>query len=54
MGYFDNLNNEPLNKYKKILKMKKKIYRYVLVSFDWWSFKFYVISLSFDSPIKDH
>jgi hypothetical protein len=24
MGYFDNLNNEPLNKYKKILKMKKK------------------------------
>jgi hypothetical protein len=25
MGYFDNLNNESLNKYKKILKMKKKL-----------------------------
>jgi hypothetical protein len=24
MGYFDNFNNELLNKYKKILKMKKK------------------------------
>jgi hypothetical protein len=25
MGYFDNLDNEPLNKYKKILKIKKII-----------------------------
>jgi hypothetical protein len=25
MDYFDNLDNEPLNKDKKILKMKKKI-----------------------------
>jgi hypothetical protein len=25
MGYFDNLDNEPLNKYKKILKMKKNL-----------------------------
>jgi hypothetical protein len=24
MGYFDNLDNGPLNKYKKILKIKKK------------------------------
>jgi hypothetical protein len=24
MGYFDNLDNEPLNKYKKNLKNKKK------------------------------
>jgi hypothetical protein len=24
MGYFDNLNNESLNKYKKILKIEKK------------------------------
>jgi hypothetical protein len=25
MGYFDNPDNESLNKYKKNLKMKKKI-----------------------------
>jgi hypothetical protein len=25
MGYFDNLDNELLNKYKKILKIEKKI-----------------------------
>jgi hypothetical protein len=25
MGYFDNLDNGLLNKYKKILKMEKKI-----------------------------
>jgi hypothetical protein len=24
MGYFDNFDNEPLNKYKKNLKMEKK------------------------------
>jgi hypothetical protein len=24
MGYFDNLDNEPLNKYKKNLKNRKK------------------------------
>jgi hypothetical protein len=33
MGYFDNLNNEPLNKYKKILKMNF-FYRYVLLLMD--------------------
>jgi hypothetical protein len=26
MGYFDNFYNEPLTKYKKILKMKKYLY----------------------------
>jgi hypothetical protein len=26
MVYFDNFDNEPLNKYKKILKMGKKLY----------------------------
>jgi hypothetical protein len=25
MDYFDNLDNGPLNKYKKILKMKKSL-----------------------------
>jgi hypothetical protein len=25
MGYFDNLDNEPLNKYKKILKIEKSL-----------------------------
>jgi hypothetical protein len=25
MGYFDNLDNGPLNKYKKKLKIEKKI-----------------------------
>jgi hypothetical protein len=25
MGYFDNFDNRPVNKYKKILKMKKNI-----------------------------
>jgi hypothetical protein len=25
MIYFDNLDNKPLNKYKKILKIEKKI-----------------------------
>jgi hypothetical protein len=25
MGYFDNIDNIPLNKYKKNLKMKKKL-----------------------------
>jgi hypothetical protein len=25
MGYFDNLDNEPLNKYKKNLKNKKSL-----------------------------
>jgi hypothetical protein len=33
MGYFDNLDNEPLNKYKKKLKIKK-VYRYILVCLD--------------------
>jgi hypothetical protein len=33
MDYFDNLENEPLNKYKKILKIKK-VYRCVLLPLD--------------------
>jgi hypothetical protein len=33
MGYFDNLDNGSLNKYKKILKMKKD-YRCVLLPLD--------------------
>jgi hypothetical protein len=52
MDYFDNFDNGLLIKYKKILKMGKKIYRCVLLPLNWWSFKFYAISLSFDSPSK--
>jgi hypothetical protein len=26
MGYFDNFDDGPLNKYKKILKMEKNLY----------------------------
>jgi hypothetical protein len=52
MDYFDNLDNEPLNKYKINLKIWKKVYRCVLLPLDWWSFKIYAISLSFDSPSK--
>jgi hypothetical protein len=33
MGYFDNVDNGPLNKYKKILKMKK-VYRCVILILD--------------------
>jgi hypothetical protein len=51
MDYFDNIDNGPLNKYKKNLK-NIKVYRCVLLFLDWWLFKFYVISLSFDSPSK--
>jgi hypothetical protein len=40
MGYFDNLDNEPLNKYKKNLKNEKKVYRYVLL------FRLMVIQIS--------
>jgi hypothetical protein len=53
MGYFDNLDNfdnGPLNKYKKNLKNEKKNYRCIFLPLDWCSFKFYVISLSFDGP----
>jgi hypothetical protein len=32
MSYFDNLNNGPLNKYKKNFKNRKKVYRCVLLS----------------------
>jgi hypothetical protein len=32
MGYFDNLDNGPLNKYKKILKIK--VYRCVHLPLD--------------------
>jgi hypothetical protein len=52
MGYFDNLDNGSLNKYKKNLKNEKKKYRCVLPLLDWWSLKFHTISLSFDSPSK--
>jgi hypothetical protein len=52
MSYFDNLDNESLKKYKKNLKNRKKIYRCVLLSLDWWSFKFHAISLSFNNPSK--
>jgi hypothetical protein len=51
INYFDNLDNEPLNKYKKILKIKKN-YKFILLHLDLWSFKFHTISLSFDSPSK--
>jgi hypothetical protein len=44
MDYFNNLDNEPLNKYK--------INRCVFLHLDWWLFKFHAISLSFDSPSK--
>jgi hypothetical protein len=43
LGYFDN---ELLNKYIK------KVYKCVLLSLDWWSFKCHAILLSFDSPLK--
>jgi hypothetical protein len=52
MGYFDNLDDGPLNKYKKKILKMKKVCRCVLL--DWWSLKFYVISLSFDSPSNFH
>jgi hypothetical protein len=51
MVYFDNLDNEPFNKYKKNLKMNF-FYKCVILPLDWWSFKFHAISLSFDSPSK--
>jgi hypothetical protein len=44
MGYFDNLDNESLK------NRKKKVYRCVFLPLDRWSFKFYIISLLFDSP----
>jgi hypothetical protein len=34
MDYFNNLDNEPLNKYKKNLKNEKKVYRCVLLLLD--------------------
>jgi hypothetical protein len=49
MSYFDNLDNGPLNKYKKILK---KNYICVLLLLDWYSLKYHTISLSFDSLSK--
>jgi hypothetical protein len=52
MGYFDNFDNESQNKYKINVKNRKKNYRCVLLTLDWWSFKFHAISLSFDSPSK--
>jgi hypothetical protein len=50
MDYFDNFNNGPLNKYKKI--KIKKVKRCVLLPMHWGSFKFHTISLLFDSPSK--
>jgi hypothetical protein len=36
MGYFDNLDNEPLKKYKKYKKIKmKKNYIYIFLHLDW-------------------
>jgi hypothetical protein len=53
MSYFDNLNNESLNKYKKYKKYKKWFfYRCVFLLLNWWSFKFHSILLSFGSPSK--
>jgi hypothetical protein len=43
LGYFDNFHNGSLNKYKKILKIKKV--RLMVI-------QIYAISLSFDSPSK--
>jgi hypothetical protein len=51
MSYFDNVNNEPLNKYKRDFK-NEFFYRCVLLPIDWVSFKFHAISLSFDSSSK--
>jgi hypothetical protein len=52
MVYFDNFDNGPLNKYKKKLKIEKKIYSCVLLLLDCWSLKFYAILLSFVNPSK--
>jgi hypothetical protein len=51
MGYFDNLENGLLNKYQKILKIKKNLH--IFLSFiDWYCFKFHAISLWFVDPSK--
>jgi hypothetical protein len=34
MGYFDNLDNELWDKYKKNLKIEKKLYIYVFLLID--------------------
>jgi hypothetical protein len=57
LGYFDNFHNRSLNKYKKILKIKKVIYIYMCVCVCFSTFRLmviqiYAISLSFDSPSK--
>jgi hypothetical protein len=49
MDYFDKFDNGLLNKYKTNFK-NKKVYRFIFLLLDWWSFKFHVISLSFDDP----
>jgi hypothetical protein len=51
MGYFDNLDNGSLNKYKKKIK-NDFFYKCVLLRLDSYLFKFHAISLSFDSPSK--
>jgi hypothetical protein len=35
MGYFDNLDNGPLNKYKKYVKNKKNVYKCVFLPMGW-------------------
>jgi hypothetical protein len=52
MSYFDKFDNGPLNKYKKKILKMKKVYICILLLLDWWSSKFYAISLSFDSSSK--
>jgi hypothetical protein len=48
MGYFDNFDNKFLNKYKIILKNRKK---FTDVFFYWW-IEGHAISLLFDSSSK--
>jgi hypothetical protein len=49
MGYFDNLDNGLLNKYKKNLKIEKSLW---LCSFFFLWIDVHSISLSFGSPSK--
>jgi hypothetical protein len=37
---------------QKNLKLEKNPYKFALLLIDWWWFKFNVISLSFDRPLK--
>jgi hypothetical protein len=51
MGYFNNLDNEIQNKYLKNLNNKKTLTN-VFLLIDLYCFKFYIISLSFDSSLN--